>query len=96
VAGDWRTIAGEPIVRGLFNHYSFVWITLTVVTLAAAATWRVRRRWLRLAIPSTLVAAALIAFFALRTGAGNVRSVADLDRALAGGKPVLLELYSDF
>ena len=80
----------------ILNQYSFVVMTLVAVSIAMAATWRVRRRWLRAAIPLALVAAAVIAFVALRTGPGNLRSVADFDGALAGGKPVLLELYSDY
>lgn len=83
-------------MHAVLNQYSFVWIAVTVITVAATATWRVRRRWLRAAIPLTLLAAAVVAFFALRTGPGNLRSVADFDRALASGKPVLLELYSDY
>lgn len=85
-----------PVVHALFNHYSFVWIAIAVLGIAAAATRRVRRRWVRVAIPGVLAAAAIVAFVALRTGGGNLRSVADFDRALGAGKPVLLELYSDY
>jgi hypothetical protein len=78
------------------NQYSFVIIALAVTSIATAATWRVRRRWLRASIPAALLVAAVIAHVSLRTGPGNLRSVADFDRALAAGKPVLLELYSDY
>jgi hypothetical protein len=80
----------------IFNHYSFVLFALVLVSIAIAATWRVRRRWLRLAIPGVLVVAAVLTFAALRIGAGNVHAVSDLDAALASGKPVMLEMYSDY
>ena len=80
----------------LLNHYSFVVVALVVVSIALAATWRVRRRWLRATIPAVLAAGAVVAFVALRTGGGNVHSVSDVDGALASGKPVFLELYSDY
>ena len=78
------------------NHFSFVLLALFAAAIAAAVTWRIRRRWLRAAIPATLLVAAAVAFFWLRTGAGNVHSVADLDHALASGKPVMIEFFSDY
>lgn len=78
------------------NHYSFVMIALAALAVTAAATWRIKRRWLRAAIPGALITAFVVAFLRLRTGGGNVHSAADLDRALAAGRPVMLELYSDF
>ena len=84
------------VVRSVLNQYSFVVIAIVVLSIAMAATWRVRRRWVRVAIPGTLAVGLVIAFLVLRTGGGNVRSVADLDRALAAGKPVMLEMYSDY
>ncbi len=80
----------------VLNHYSFVLFALVLVSIAMAATWRVRRRWLRLAIPGVLVVGAVVAFVALRNGGGNVHAVSDLDAALARGKPVMLEMYSDY
>lgn len=80
----------------VLNHYSFVLFALVVVSIALAATWRLRRRWVRLAIPGVLAVVAVVAFGALRSGGGNVHAVSDLDAALASGKPVLLEMYSDY
>ncbi|HVV86879.1 MAG TPA: hypothetical protein VHE35_27765 [Kofleriaceae bacterium] len=77
------------------NHFSFVLLAICAVGLAATFTRRARV-WLRIAIPGVLAAAAIVAFVMLRTGAGNVRSVADFDKALGAGKPVMLELYSDY
>lgn len=80
----------------VLNHYSFVLIAVVLVTIAAAATWRVKRRWLRATIPGVIVAGMVVAFVALRTGGGNVHKVADLETALASGKPVMLEFFSDY
>ena len=78
------------------NQHSFLMAAAVVLTIAMAATWRVRRRWLRAAIPGVLLTGIVIAFLMLRTGGGNVHAVADLDQALKSGKPVMLEMYSDY
>ena len=83
-------------VGSFLNQHSLLIGAAVVLTIAMAATWRVRRRWLRAAIPGVLLTGIVVAFLMLRTGGGNVHSVADLDRALASGKPVLLEMYSDY
>ncbi len=76
--------------------YSVLIAAPALLGIAMAATWRLRRRWLRVAIPAGLLAAMTVGFLLLRTGAGNVSSVDDVTRALASGRPVLLEFYSDY
>ena len=84
-------------VRRFLGQHSFVVAALLLVAIAVAITWwRTRRRWVRAAIPLGLAAAALVAFLIVRIGPGNIDSVADFDRALAGGRPVMLELYSEY
>ena len=77
-------------------QHSFLLLALLLLAITAAVTARIKRRWLRAAIPGGLATALLVTFLFLRTGAGNIDSVADFDRALAGGRPVMLELYSDY
>lgn len=83
-------------MRQLLNHYSFVWLGLFLLAIVAAVTWRVRRPWLRAAIPGALAAGLVVGFVMLRTGGGNVHAVTDVDTALASGKPVMLEFFSDY
>ena len=80
----------------LINSYSFIVVGLLIALLVALITWR-------LVNPSWAVATVLVTVIAL----GSVQSIAstkielvsnpnDFDSALAAGKPVLLELYSNF
>jgi hypothetical protein len=50
-------------------------------------------RWIALAV--VLIVVIAVATW-LRTGSGDVRVPSDLDRALASGRPVALEFYSNF
>jgi hypothetical protein len=51
----------------------------------------VRESWLVLLV----LAAAGVAFLALRTPASDVGSVAEVDAVLNGGQPALVEFYSN-
>jgi hypothetical protein len=51
----------------------------------------VRESWLVLLVVGALV----VAFLALRTSASAVSSVAEVDAILTGGRPTLLEFYSN-
>lgn len=77
------------------NQYSFVVIA---VVLLAGLWFLLRHRAGFVRWPALAGAALLMAIFAwtMRTGSGDVRSPADLDRALAGSMPVVLEFYSDY
>ena len=79
----------------LVNQHSYVFAGLLVLALSWLLLRRVtspkRRIALGLVVVVIIGAAAM-----LRTGAGDVRAATDLDRALASGKPVALEFYSNF
>jgi 4-amino-4-deoxy-L-arabinose transferase-like glycosyltransferase len=82
-------------VRSLLNQHSF--LLLALITLVAV--WLIGRRLgrrARLVGVVVVVAAAVAAFALLRTGDGALGSVVELDHALAGGQPVVLEVYSDY
>ena len=82
-------------MRPLLNQHSFLWIAL----VALVAVWLIGRRLgrrARLVGLGLVVAGAAAAFVLLRTGDGDLGSVVELDHALAGGQPVVLEVYSDY
>jgi hypothetical protein len=77
------------------NQHSFLLVGVVVLGIAIA----VLRRFSRPAqIVAIVIVVALLGTFALllRTGGGDVHSRTDVDRALAKGKPVALEFYSNF
>src|SRR5207247_6039570 len=84
------------------NHYSFLIVVAAVfvptvigvaITLAPVGA---------AALPAVLVTFALDlavlggVWLALRSGRSDIRSQEELDRALRGGRPVVVELYSNF
>ncbi len=79
----------------LLNQHSFVAVVLLVLAIAWVASRRLRRPW-RFVLLGALAGAGAVAFLSLRIGAGDVRSTDQLSAALRGGKPVALELYSDY
>ena len=83
-------------IAQLFNQNSFL-ITSSLVLggwLAAMMARRARRRFWLAWIAA--VAAALGIFFTMRTAAPRTfATVADVQRAIVGGRPALVEFYSD-
>lgn len=77
------------------NQHSFV----IAAVLGLGVLWfilRRRSRWLRRsALLATIVLLGIV-YLSLRPGAGDVAGPADLDRVLAVGRPVVLELYSNY
>jgi uncharacterized membrane protein (DUF4010 family) len=82
-------------VAQIVNQHSFVAVVLALVALMLLFTRHRSRRLRRIAI---LAAVSLLAgwFVTHRTGTGDVRPAADVDRALRGGLPVAVEFYSNY
>ena len=80
----------------VINSYSFVALGLLILLTVSMLTWRLfSPQWAAAAIAVTLTF--LVAFQLIAsTKAGTVSSPEAFDHALASGKPVLLELYSNF
>ena len=81
----------------LLNQHSFVIAALLLLGLVLGLMWwrRVRVRY-RVGVTGGLAALLVGVMLWLRTGAGDVRTPDDLDRVLGRGRPVVLELYSDY
>jgi hypothetical protein len=79
----------------LINHFSYA--IAGALALIAFGWWAARRRTVA-ALALFLASAALIvgADLALRPGQAALASTADFDRQIAGGKPVLVEFYSNY
>ena len=80
----------------LINSYSLVAAGLLILTIVAVLTGRLfSPKWGLVAVAVTFVS--LVAFqLTASTKANTVSSPRDFNNALTSGKPVLVELYSNF
>lgn len=80
------------------NEYSFP-LALVLLGLALALALPVKKLPVRLAVTAAVMLVLLGGYSALRPGAGTVGNAAELDSALtaamASGKPVFIELFSN-
>lgn len=77
------------------NHYSFA--ISAVVVLFVLGSWALRRRTaLSLAVLAVVAALLVGVNVLLRPGAPTVAAAAEFDRALADGRPTLVEFYSNY
>jgi len=80
----------------LINSYSFVIVGLVIALLVALITWRLfSPNWAVAAVVVTIAALGLVQSMA-STKVELAPNPESFDSALASGKPVLLELYSNF
>jgi hypothetical protein len=82
-------------VHHLLNQFSFA-LSGALLAVLAGLIAGARSRRLGLLVGGGTAAVLLSGFLVLRTGAGDVQSGADLQSALGGGRPVAIELYSDY
>ena len=93
----WRPNTEDEITMALLiNSYSLVAAGLLVLIIVALLTGRLfSPKWAAAAVAVTFVS--LVAFqLTASTKANTVSSPEDFNNALASGKPVLVELYSNF
>lgn len=81
----------------IINHNSYIIAALTILALAAALiATRFRQQpaaWIGLvALVLILVAGNLV----FRVGPSEIETTAQFDQVLASGKPVVLEIYSNY
>ncbi len=93
----WRPNTEDEITMALLiNSYSLVAAGLLVLVIVALLTGRLfGPKWATAAVAVTFVS--LVAFqLTASTKADTVSSPEDFNGALTSGKPVLVELYSNF
>ena len=93
----WHSHKGDEIgMTLLINSYSFVALGLLILLIMALLTWRLfGPTWATATVAVTF--ASLVAFQLMAsTKANTVSSPEDFNNALTSGKPVLVELYSNF
>ena len=80
-------------MNAFLNQHSFLILAVALLVIAGIVIRKRRWSWPFLLV---LTAGLGAAFMILRTGGGDVHAPADLDAALSRGKPVLMEMYSDY
>jgi len=93
----WRPNTEDEITMALLiNSYSLVAATLLVLIIVALLTGRLfGSKWAAATVAVTFVS--LVAFqVTASTKANTVSTPEDFNNALTSGKPVLVELYSNF
>ncbi|HVL80643.1 MAG TPA: hypothetical protein VM840_03515 [Actinomycetota bacterium] len=82
-------------MRETLNQHSYAFVVVSVLVVSLVMLRRFGGG-LRLLGLISVIAALAVGWLVLRPGSGDVRAPEDLDRALADGRPVMLELYSNY
>lgn len=79
----------------ILNHYSFA--ISAVLVLLVLGSWALQRRTpLAVAVLAGAATALIGVNLVLRPGVSTVAAAAEFDRALADGRPTLVEFYSNY
>ena len=78
------------------NQYSSIVTGLLILLIVTLATWRTfELKWTMIAVSLTFIA--IVSFQMIgSTTSSNISSIVEFDNVLTSGKPVLLELYSNY
>ena len=89
-------ITEEVVIVTILNQYSFLITGLLLLVVVAFMSWRILEP--KYAVPAIGLASILLVIsqLFLSTNANSYSSVASFENALTSGKPVLLELYSNY
>jgi membrane protein implicated in regulation of membrane protease activity len=83
----------------IFNRYSFVWVAGFGIVVAGLLMWRAQRFpiWLRIGTPLVLALLAVALWWVLRPSSSpEVRTLADAERLIGSGKPIVIEFLSEY
>ena len=86
----------EVVIGTILNQYSFLITGLLLLVVVSFISWRILEA--KYAVPIIALASILLIVSQLffSTNANSYSSVASFENALTSGKPVLLELYSNY
>ena len=89
-------ITKEVVIGPILNQYSFLIIGLLLLVIVAFMSWRILEA--KYAVPIIGLASILLIISQLffSTNANSYSNIASFENALTTGKPVLLELYSNY
>jgi thiol-disulfide isomerase/thioredoxin len=79
----------------IFNQHSYVVVAAIVLFIAWTVLRRVAR-WMRRIMFIAVIALVAAGMGLLRTGGGDIAQASDVQTALADGKPVAVQFYSDW
>lgn len=84
-------------MENMFNQYSYILISLTVITASVFLLFRyvVDRRVIA-GTAALLIALSIAGHFLLRPGSSDINSVGAAEAALRNGKPTLIEFFSNY
>jgi thiol-disulfide isomerase/thioredoxin len=82
----------------ILNQYSYVFISLGILTTSALVMYVITRGRLRLVIATEIVIALLLVagFLVLRPGSGDIETVDDARALLTNGRPTFVEFFSNY
>ena len=83
-------------VAAFLNHNSYAIAAAIVLAVVGVEIVRRGATWRRIALFAGLAALLTLPPLYVRSGASVVFSADAVDRAIASGRPTLLEVYSDF
>ena len=81
---------------GWLNNQSYFLLILAILGLALIPTLSINRIWLRGIVLGSVVVLLMAGYLTLRTGASTHTTQLEIDSALGGGTPILVEFYSDY
>jgi len=78
------------------NTHSYILLIIAVSGLALIPALTIDRVWIRGIILGSVVVLLMTGFLSLRTGSSTHTTQGEINSALGGGTPILLEFYSDY
>ena len=95
-AFDGRAAWAPSNMAGFLNNNSALILLILLVLVVGLFAWEHRRSKRGLAVIAAIVVVLGAGYATARSGPSDVATLAEVDVVLAGGAPVVMEIYSDF